>query len=54
MGTFVLQHRGAPTLWSGCLALGLAVGLVHFAWAPALTRIRMERITRVYDAHVAH
>jgi MFS family permease len=50
VGTFVLQHRGAATLWGGCLGLGAFVGLVHFVWAPALTRVRLERHARAHGA----
>lgn len=49
-GTFVFQRSGAPALWWGCLAAGLAVAITHFAWAPALTRIRLERIERAHAA----
>jgi predicted MFS family arabinose efflux permease len=48
LGTFVLQHLGACMLWGGCLALGITVGLAHLAWAPALTRIRTERLARAH------
>ena len=48
LGTFVLEHLGARVLWGGCLALGLAVALVHFVWTPALTRIRLERLARAH------
>jgi MFS family permease len=53
LGTFVLQHRGAPVLWGGCLALGALVGLVYFAWAPVLTRIRLERLARAHGTAAA-
>jgi MFS family permease len=53
LGTFVLQHRGSYLLWGGCLALGAVVGLVHFAWAQALTRIRLERLAPAHASTLA-
>jgi MFS family permease len=44
LGTLVLQRSGAVALWGGCLALGLAIAAAHLALAPALTRLRAERI----------
>ena len=44
LGTLVLQRLGAVTLWSGCLVLGLAIAAGHLALAPAITRLRAERI----------
>jgi MFS family permease len=43
IGTSVLQHRGAPVLWMGCLVMGVLVAAGHLALAPALTRLRAER-----------
>jgi MFS family permease len=44
LGTLVLQRLGAVVLWSGCLALALAVAAGHLALAPAITRLRAQRI----------
>jgi MFS family permease len=44
LGTLVLQRFGAGVLWSGCLALGLAIAAGHMALAPAITRLRAERL----------
>ena len=43
IGTAVLQRRGAPALWAGCLVLGLVVAAGHLLLAPALTRLRERR-----------
>jgi len=43
LGTWVLQRFGAPALWIGCLALGIAVAGGHLLLAPHLLRLRRER-----------
>lgn len=43
IGTVVLQRWGAPSLWWGCLVMGVLVAAGHVALAPTLTRLRAER-----------
>jgi len=38
VGSFVLQQFGGPVLWTGCLVLGLLLGLGHLSLAPARGR----------------
>jgi MFS family permease len=44
LGTFVLQRFGAVVLWSGCLGLALVIVAGHLALAPAITRLRAQRL----------
>ncbi|NOT33128.1 MAG: MFS transporter [Candidatus Eisenbacteria bacterium] len=46
VGTFVLQHFGGHTLWWSCLAVGVIAAVGHLLLAPALTRLREERIAQ--------
>ncbi|HKQ58347.1 MAG TPA: MFS transporter [Candidatus Eisenbacteria bacterium] len=45
IGTATLERFGAPALWIGCLALGLAVAVGHLMLGPSLSRLRRERST---------
>jgi MFS family permease len=44
IGTFVLQHFGARALWLGCLGLGIAIAAGQLTIAPAIERLRAERM----------
>jgi MFS family permease len=44
LGMFVLERFGSVVLWSGCLAIGLAVAAGHMALAGALAATRRARM----------
>jgi MFS family permease len=44
VGTSVLQHFGADALWTGCFVLATLVAIGQLALAPALRRLRHERM----------
>lgn len=45
LGTLVLQRLGPVWLWGGCLLLGLVTAAGHLALAPAIRRMRAERLS---------